>query len=791
MPINQNVSIIVLGDPGPIDHPVWRTIYQLSDNDWQTEVLTVGKLTPTERSRNDSFPQLGEALTAASHQLIAIVDAKSEVDAAQWKFMAERSQRSPIQTSFCLPRSPKSYLRALLWMYSLVVRLLLGTGKTELHKGVTLFTRKELEPLLSDFDRCEASGLTASGAFAVTQLLALARLNGHRIAETNLDESSPGNGEHPSLLNIGRAFGNALKFCWNQLMYPRRESELPNREPNAATIIAGNAILLVVAGFMLFQNLEFPLFEPDEARNAQLALNILETGEWMSLTLAEDYYWDKPPLQIWAVAACYKLFGVSKFATRFPVAVAAMLTVLMTLLAGRRLIGFQAAWLGTFLLLLTSGFVLTGRYLTMDSSLTAMVTAMLLFGFLAIRNRFSKRHAVMAGVACGVGILIKGPVIAVLCFPPLLAAIWLSPQKQKHPIRNCLWFALPAFLIAAPWFIATAIIHPDFLTYFFWKHHVVRFSSAFNHREPFWYYFVGIFLFMFPASYLIPAVAKFLTSRKPENRLLRTRENGFLFLSAIWIIGFFSISESKLPTYIVPSFPLICLLMGVLLDRKVFNRCDVSIGTMNPQTNQSARPTLLDRRAFHAPLSIAFWTVIIGLIIHFFLRDEFPSITMLVTGMAFIAVVTTIGFLKRSSPKIAWTCYGLTGLLTVSLVSHTLIPSISSFRSIHFTARTIQSSREFKNAPIVFFGREAYGSELSLNQDNVFRFEESETVSMIEFLIDRPSAIIVSSKDPMKALRRDLPWTILIEKCNKARHLYVSRPNRAVIAMQPDTPPLQ
>ena len=94
-----------------------------------------------------------------------------------------------------------------------------------------------------------------------------------------------------------------------------------------------------------------------------------------------------------------------------------------------------------------------------------------------------------------------------------------------------------------------AIIHPEFIVHHLWKHHIVRFSDAFNHREPFWYYFIGIFLFMFPASYLIPSVTKFLTSRKPENRLLRTGEHGFLFLTAVWIICFFSISESKEPAH--------------------------------------------------------------------------------------------------------------------------------------------------------------------------------------------------------------------------------------------------
>jgi 4-amino-4-deoxy-L-arabinose transferase-like glycosyltransferase len=854
MPINQNVSVIVLGDRGPVDHPVLRTepvdgsavvqstvsiakrkmatrrvskaaqnvlanaagfqktqsnrerlrrtLGQLSDNHWQTEVLLVGKPGSSDGSSlltdpgvsTAQFQNLGEALAATRHGLIAIVDENCEFGAAHWKFMAERSQRSPIQTSFCLPRSPKSYLRGLLWIYSLVVRLLLRTGKTELHSGLTFIDRAELEPLLSNFDRCEVSGGDSSGPFAVTRLLALARLNGHRIAETNLDESSTGIHNDPGLMRIGRAFGNTLKFWWNQIMFPRHESEFSDREPKSATMIAGTAILLLIAGCMMFKNLDFPLFEPDEARNAQLALNIIESGQWMSLSLEGEYYWDKPPFQMWAVAASYKLFGVSQIATRLPVAVAAMLTLLLTLLVGKRLVGFQAAWLGTFLLLLTSAFVLAGRYLTMDSSLTAMVTAMFLFGFLAIKDGFHKRHALVAGIACGLGILIKGPVIGVLCLPPLLAAIWLSPAQQKIPIRSCLWFAVPAFLIAAPWFIATAFIHPDFLTYFFWKHHVLRFSNAFNHREPFWYYFVGIFVFMFPASYLIPSVTKFLTSRKPENRLLRTRETGFLFLSVVWIIGFFSLAESKLPTYILPAFPLICLLMGTLLDRKIFNQTNLSMSSPNslaPDAVQPTRRTFLDRLSFHAPASIGLWTMIVGSAVFFYLRSEFASVPAAIAGILVVASVAAVGITQRSNPKIAWTCYGLNGLIMVSLLSHTLIPAVSNYRSIYVAAEEIQSTDEFAGAPIVFFGRETRGSGLILDPQDVFYFEASETISMVEFLTDHPNAIIVSSDDSMKALRRNLPWTILLEEREDSRHLYLSRLNQAVIARQPASNQLQ
>ena len=229
------------------------------------------------------------------------------------------------------------------------------------------------------------------------------------------------------------------------------------------------SVLMLIAVFCLFHCLGFALFEPDEARNAQLALNVVESGQWLSLTLNQEPYWDKPPFQIWAIAASYQTFGVNQFSTRLPGAIAALLTVLMTVMLGKRLVGFRAAALGTFLLLITAGFLFTGRYVTMDAALTASTTATLLLGFLAIRDRMSKPIAVAAGIACGIGVMTKGPVALVLCLPPLIAANWLlAKQPGRSKTRNrWAWFIVPAFLVAAPWFIATSVVHPDFLSYFF------------------------------------------------------------------------------------------------------------------------------------------------------------------------------------------------------------------------------------------------------------------------------------------------------------------------------------
>ena len=464
----------------------------------------------------------------------------------------------------------------------------------------------------------------------------------------------------------------------------------------------------------------------------------------------------------------------------------------MTILIGKRLVGFRAAAIGAFLLILTAGFLITGRYVTMDSALTTTTTATLMLGFLALRDRFSKPIAVAAGIACGIGVLIKGPIAVVLCFPPLIAASWLlAKQPEQSKIRNrWLWFAIPTCLVSAPWFIATSLVHPDFLTYFFWKHHVVRFSAAFTHRGPFWYYAVGIFVFMFPASYLIPSAARFLTSRKPENRLWRTREHGFLFLSVVWIIGFFTLSQSKLPTYIVPSFPLICLLMGVLVERKLLSRRNMIPGraAFAGQRSLKTRRSFLDGLPRRAPLELVFWIAVGSAV----LLTMFPSASASPVGMVVSAVLvgllSALAIRKRSKPKLAWVCFGLLALFTVSMIIHRIIPASAQHRSIHIAAEQLKKTKEFENAPLVFFGREPYGSTLVHDPADVKFFGLTQTSKMVDFLTSNPTAIIVAPDELMKTLRGDLPWTIRLDQCEDARHLYTSQINQSVAAKLADDP---
>ena len=137
------------------------------------------------------------------------------------------------------------------------------------------------------------------------------------------------------------------------------------------------------------------------------------------------------------------------------------------------------------MLLLSLGFVLSGRFVIMDGLLTLFTTVCLLAMFLAVRGpRVRPGWWLVAAVACSLGVLTKGPVAIVLTVPPLVALRWLDRTQARVRLGHWLVFALAVLAVTVPWFVLIAHRQAEFAGYFLWKHHVLRFVSAFNHEAP-------------------------------------------------------------------------------------------------------------------------------------------------------------------------------------------------------------------------------------------------------------------------------------------------------------------
>jgi hypothetical protein len=210
-----------------------------------------------------------------------------------------------------------------------------------------------------------------------------------------------------------------------------------------------------------------------------------------------------------------------------------------------------------------------GRLLIMDGLLSLWVTLSVFSAFEAVRDRRLRwGWWLTSAITCGLGILTKGPIAALLLVPPICVYRRISGQPDNRaslPTKALLAFAATVLAVALPWYVAICLRLPAFGYYFLWQHNVMRFLSPFDHLRPIWFYLPVLMAGLLPASLLLIPFARFLFSTDPAKRQCRTRELGFLLLAGGWCVLFFSLSGCKLPTYILPAFPFLALVLGAFL----------------------------------------------------------------------------------------------------------------------------------------------------------------------------------------------------------------------------------
>ena len=382
-------------------------------------------------------------------------------------------------------------------------------------------------------------------------------------------------------------------------------------------------LVLLLPAALLYPTRGFHLLEPDEGRYAQIPKEMLDSGDWVVPTLQGEAYLDKPPLMYWLTALSYKAFGVTPAAARLVPALCVHLTILAVYLIGRRSVGERAALWAALLLTVAPGFVSVARLLLLDGLLVLCVTVSVLCGFEAVRTGALKRGWwLAAAVASGLGFLTKGPISEVLLFVPLWAYGFLvrgeeplpptpSPKKGGGARAGSLALAAaqgtalaapllspPPFLgegvggrgsaavawrwyvaffavviaVNLPWYVAIYLREPQFLKHFFWEHNVMRFLQPFDHLQPIWYYLPILVGGLLPGTLLLAAYLwRLLQGERGEGSSRPSRAGGFWLLTGAWCVFFFSCAGSKLPTYILPAYPFLCLAVGEFVARTKWN----------------------------------------------------------------------------------------------------------------------------------------------------------------------------------------------------------------------------
>jgi len=359
--------------------------------------------------------------------------------------------------------------------------------------------------------------------------------------------------------------------------------------------------LILIPGAILYPSLSFALFEPDETRYAQIPREMLQRQEIVVPYLHNEPYLDKPPLFYWLVMTSYTVFGVGPGSARLVPALAVHGTIFLVYLFGRRWLGEKPAIWGALLLSLAPGFAGMARLLLLDGLLTFLVTLTVFSAFEAVRGeQFRRGWWLLSAFACGLGMLTKGPIAEVLLAVPLGLHIWLTGRCTMRRRDVALYLAV-VLAVAVPWYVAVAIRQPDFLRYFFWEQNVQRFLDPFDHPRGVFFYIPIVLLGLLPTTLWLWPSLKFLTGTATASQ--RPPALGFLLLASGWCLLFFTLSGCKLPTYILPAFPPLMLVVGCVLHhtgtlaKTHFRGCVAVMGCLVVLAHQTLLPWYAEYRS--------------------------------------------------------------------------------------------------------------------------------------------------------------------------------------------------
>ncbi len=328
----------------------------------------------------------------------------------------------------------------------------------------------------------------------------------------------------------------------------------------AAALLLAAAMALAWFGTLGWR----PLVRADEARYAEIAREMVASGDWVTPRLNGFKYFEKPPLQYWATAGAFEVFGLHDWASRLWPALTGFAGLILVLALGRRLLGAGAGAYAAAVLAGSPLYAFLGQFDTLDMGVSFFLS-LAVFAY-ALAQREQTRPAEQRGwmlafwASCALATLSKGLIGIVL--PAGAIALDVLLRRDWRRLARLSWGAgLPLFLlVAAPWFVLVSVRNPEFFHFFFIQEHFERFLTRFADRyEPPWYFIPVLVLGMAP--WLLP-LGPALVRAFTDGTGRRFSPRRFLALWALVVFAFFSVSDSKLASYILPVFPALALLAG-------------------------------------------------------------------------------------------------------------------------------------------------------------------------------------------------------------------------------------
>ncbi|NQU18230.1 MAG: glycosyltransferase family 39 protein [Candidatus Saganbacteria bacterium] len=327
-----------------------------------------------------------------------------------------------------------------------------------------------------------------------------------------------------------------------------------------------NIIILILVSLFLFTfGLGFfSLWQTDEVIYTQLAKEIIQTGDWLTLHLNGSPWFIHPPLFMWLTAATGAIFGFSNFIARIWCAIFGIIGVITTYYFGKLLFNEKTGFFSGLILATTFQYMLQARFAIFDIPLIVLMLLAVYFFFVAYKGT-QKNYYWLFYVFIGLAMLMKGPIGILLPVLVLLIFLFVSGDLPRvcgecHPI---VW-AFIAIVLGGWWYLAEYLIHGQvFFDRVIGYYTLNRFTGIVEtHTGPFYYYIPIILLGLLPwTAFVFEGLINLWQNRKAKE----------CFFILLWLgIGFvfFSAANTKLPGYIMSLYPYLALSIGYLIASK-------------------------------------------------------------------------------------------------------------------------------------------------------------------------------------------------------------------------------
>jgi len=325
----------------------------------------------------------------------------------------------------------------------------------------------------------------------------------------------------------------------------------------------------------LFNSWGVSIYILDEAKNSTCAREMLDSRNWFVPTFNFDLRTDKPPLHYFFMMLSYSVFGVNAFAARFFSAFFGALTILISFVYTKRFSDVKTAFWTAVVLLASIHLSIQFHLAVPDPYLIFFVTWSL-FAFYSAINSTSKYDWLWMYLAISLATLAKGPVAILLPGFIFLLYLIFSKNFKWATIKKAKPFVgiLIVLILVLPWYILNGLATDwEWTRGFFLEHNLSRFSDEMEgHGGIFLITIAFVLIGLFPFVFALPQAIIYA---------FRNRKNTFVLFSLIaglTIVGFFSVSQTKLPNYTVPSYPFLAVVIAFFIREKIDSFKQVKVG---------------------------------------------------------------------------------------------------------------------------------------------------------------------------------------------------------------------